>query len=78
MALRLDPEALPVIGVDHHLPAVAEAELTVAALRRRFSDPPGWAPEPSQERSRPDLIHSARAAGRLSVADETYLAALKL
>ena len=40
-----------------------------------------WRRERSLEltqRSRPDLIHSARAAGRLSVADETYLAALKL
>ena len=54
MALRFDPEALPVIGVDHHLPAVAEAELSVAALRRRFSTPPGWEPEPSQERCRHD------------------------
>ncbi len=40
-----------------------------------------WRRERSLEltqRSRPDLIHSARAARRLSVADETYLAWLKL
>jgi tRNA (guanine37-N1)-methyltransferase len=40
-----------------------------------------WRRERSLEltqRSRPDLIHAARAAGRLSVADEAHLLSLKL
>ena len=40
-----------------------------------------WRRERSLEltqRSRPDLIDAARAAGRLSKADETYLLSLKL
>jgi 8-oxo-dGTP pyrophosphatase MutT (NUDIX family) len=52
MALRFDPEALPVIGVDHHLPAVSAAQLSPDALRQRFVSPPDWTPEASQERLR--------------------------
>ena len=40
-----DPRLVPVSGVDSHLPPVAPAELQPAALRRRFSEPPTWAPE---------------------------------
>ncbi|WP_157267672.1 CoA pyrophosphatase [Azohydromonas aeria] len=43
--LILDPQAVPVIGMDEHLPAVAPAQLTSAALRRRFAHPPPWQPE---------------------------------
>ena len=50
MALSFDPEALPVIGIDHQLPAVAAARLSPSALRDRFAKPPRWAPEVVQER----------------------------
>ena len=50
MALSFDPEALPVVGVDDHLPAVGAAHLSERALRRRFASPPAWAPEIVQER----------------------------
>ena len=45
MALGFDPQKLPVIGVDDHLPAVTEGELLIDALRRRFCTPPVWTPE---------------------------------
>ena len=45
MALSFDPQTLPVIGVDNHLPAVNPAALQAAAMRRRFIAPPVWAPE---------------------------------
>ncbi len=41
----LDPQSVPVIGTDAHLPAVALAELTAAALVQRFAAPPIWQPE---------------------------------
>lgn len=50
MALSFDPEALPVVGVDHHLPAVAPAHLSESALRGRFTQPPAWVPEFVHER----------------------------
>ena len=49
MALSFDPQKLPVLGVDHHLPAVAPDDLSAAALRRRFTAPPLWVPEISAE-----------------------------
>ena len=45
MALSFDPLALPVLGIDSHLPGVDPLELRVAALRRRFLAPPVWTPE---------------------------------
>jgi 8-oxo-dGTP pyrophosphatase MutT (NUDIX family) len=45
MALSFDPQKLPVIGVDDHLPAVAMGDLLDDALRRRFATPPVWVPE---------------------------------
>jgi len=45
MALSFNPQALPVLGVDDHLPRVAGSELQESALRRRFREPPVWAPE---------------------------------
>lgn len=50
MALSFDPEALPVVGVDHHLPAVAPVHLSESALRGRFTQPPAWVPEFVHER----------------------------
>ena len=41
----LDPQAVPVIGRDTHLPAVAIERLRPAALRQRFLVPPAWQPE---------------------------------
>jgi 8-oxo-dGTP pyrophosphatase MutT (NUDIX family) len=41
----LDPHAVPVVGIDAHLPAVDPARLTPDALRERFAKPPAWEPE---------------------------------
>jgi 8-oxo-dGTP pyrophosphatase MutT (NUDIX family) len=43
--LAFDPEALPVLGSDSHLCAVAAANIAPAALRARFASPPAWEPE---------------------------------
>ena len=45
MALSFDPQKLPVLGVDDHLPAVTPADLRSDALRQRFTAPPVWTPE---------------------------------
>ena len=45
-----DPRALPVTGIDTHLPAVARGALTPEALRARFARPPAWTPEIVVER----------------------------
>ena len=50
MALSFDPQQLPVLEVDSHLPAVGHEHLTAAALRRRFVEPPPWTPEIEGER----------------------------
>lgn len=42
---NFDPRAVPVIGVDAHLPAVSADRLQVEALRQRFASPPDWLPE---------------------------------
>jgi 8-oxo-dGTP pyrophosphatase MutT (NUDIX family) len=36
---------VPVVGTDDHLPPVADARLTPAALRQRFAGAPAWHPE---------------------------------
>jgi 8-oxo-dGTP pyrophosphatase MutT (NUDIX family) len=41
----VDPHAIPVVGVDDHLPPVQPARLHPDALRRRFAAPPAWSPE---------------------------------
>jgi len=38
----LNPQAVPVVGTDEHLPAVAPAVLQPEALRQRFVMPPAW------------------------------------
>ncbi|MBX3604994.1 MAG: CoA pyrophosphatase [Piscinibacter sp.] len=43
--LILDPQAVPVLGTDAHLPAVDAARMLPPALRQRFSAPPAWVPE---------------------------------
>jgi 8-oxo-dGTP pyrophosphatase MutT (NUDIX family) len=45
MALSFDPLLLPVLGLDGHLPPVADAELHPTALRQRFGAAPQWSPE---------------------------------
>ena len=40
-----DPQAVPVTGVDEHLPPVPAERLQPDALRRRFAAPPAWTPE---------------------------------
>jgi 8-oxo-dGTP pyrophosphatase MutT (NUDIX family) len=45
-----DPQQVPVVQVDHDLPAVAPEWLTPEALRQRFAHPPQWAPEVVRER----------------------------
>jgi 8-oxo-dGTP pyrophosphatase MutT (NUDIX family) len=41
----LDPESVPLVGRDDHLPPVAADRLQPRALRQRFQTPPGWSPE---------------------------------
>ncbi len=50
MALSFDPQELPVVSVDGHLPAVDAGRLRVEALRQRFALPPIWTPEIAVER----------------------------
>lgn len=51
----LDPQTVPVIGTDAHLPAVPAARLEPQALRRRFAAPGPWQPEiPGDGRLLPD------------------------
>ena len=40
-----DPRAVPVVGIDNHLPPVPRAHLHAGALRRRFAAAPHWQPE---------------------------------
>lgn len=47
---NFDPRAVPVVGIDAHLPAVPVDALTPAALRQRFVQPPRWEPEVWLER----------------------------
>ena len=49
MALSFDPQTLPIVGVDDHLPALASDTLRPEALRQRFMLPPVWTPEIKHE-----------------------------
>jgi 8-oxo-dGTP pyrophosphatase MutT (NUDIX family) len=42
---NFDPRAVPVAGIDSHLPAVAADALRPDAIRARFLAPPPWEPE---------------------------------
>jgi 8-oxo-dGTP pyrophosphatase MutT (NUDIX family) len=44
-APSFDPEQLPTLKVDGHLPAVPLSALQAGALRQRFEAPPVWSPE---------------------------------
>lgn len=61
MALIFNPQELPVVGVDAHLPAVPAERFTPAALRERFARPPAWTPEMLADR-RPIQRAPARAS----------------
>ncbi len=50
MPLSFDPQQLPVLGIDGHLPPVPAERLRPDALRRRFAAPPSWSPEVDVER----------------------------
>ena len=61
MPLKFDPQQLPVMAVDDHLPAVPLDRLSAWALRERFSKPLIWVPELVAERamvSRP-TVHAS-------------------
>jgi 8-oxo-dGTP pyrophosphatase MutT (NUDIX family) len=45
MALSFDPQQLPILGTDDHLPAITPSDLRSDALRLRFSAAPPWTPE---------------------------------
>ena len=49
MALSFNPQDMPVIGIDDHLPSIAPPALAPAALRERFRVPPRWVPETTVE-----------------------------
>jgi 8-oxo-dGTP pyrophosphatase MutT (NUDIX family) len=42
---NFDPRAVPVVGVDGHLPVVPGHALAPDAIRLRFARPPAWEPE---------------------------------
>lgn len=65
MTLAFDPEALPVLGLDSHLPPVAVASLAPVAIRRRFAAPPPWEPEIKVERR---FVDRAPAAASVLIA----------
>ena len=50
MPHSFNPQELPVIAVDDHLPSVDAKQLLPDALRRRFDAPPAWEPEIAVER----------------------------
>jgi len=50
VALSFNPEDLPVLALDSHLPPVAAASIVPAAIRLRFGAPPAWEPEIKIER----------------------------
>ncbi len=50
MPLSFNPQELPIIGVDDHLPGVQHERLLPDALRARFAQPPLWQPEIVAER----------------------------
>jgi 8-oxo-dGTP pyrophosphatase MutT (NUDIX family) len=76
MALILNPQELPVVGVDAHLPRVAPERLTPQALRARFAQPPTWTPEMTADR-RPTLdrppAHAAVLVGLVMHDEPTVL-----
>lgn len=58
---NFDPRAIPVAGIDSHLPAVQPQALAPDALRARFAAPPQWQPEVWAERAFADRQPAAAA-----------------
>ena len=62
----LDPEAVPVAGVDDHLPALANDRLQPQALRQHFAaSGPRWAPELAGDGARFEPHRASAAAAVL-------------
>ena len=59
-----DPQAIPVAGVDDHLPPVSPDRLHPQALRQRFATPPAWQPEIPGDGAR---FHPGGAVAQASV-----------
>jgi 8-oxo-dGTP pyrophosphatase MutT (NUDIX family) len=56
----LDPQAVPVVSTDYHLPAIDPARLTPEALRQRFQTAQGWKPDiPGDTGSDPEGLSAA-------------------
>ena len=60
-----DPKAIPVLGVDDHLPATPHEAMQPTSLRQRFVTPPRWTPEIAGDGQRFKLDHAATAAAVL-------------
>ena len=65
MALSFNPEDLPVLGLDSHLPPVDAERIDPAAIRLRFGSPPSWQPEIKVEKR---IIDRAPAAASVLIA----------
>lgn len=62
---RFDPQQVPVLGIDSHLPAIPATAQTPAALRQRFAQPPlHWQPEVLRE---PAFLDRPQAAAAVLV-----------
>jgi 8-oxo-dGTP pyrophosphatase MutT (NUDIX family) len=59
VALSFNPEDLPVLGLDDHLPPVDAASILPAAIRLRFVTPPAWQPEIKVEKRIIDRVPAA-------------------
>jgi len=59
VALSFNPEDLPVLGLDSHLPPVDAASILPAAIRLRFVSPPVWQPEIKVEKRIVDRVPAA-------------------
>ena len=58
---KFDPRTAPVVGIDRHLAPVEARQLTPAAPRRRFQNPPAWTPKHSAEMTSPSRLPVAAA-----------------
>jgi 8-oxo-dGTP pyrophosphatase MutT (NUDIX family) len=58
---HFDPRAVPVVGIDTHLPALGLDVLAPLALRQRFAHPPHWKPEIWAERRFTDRLPAQAA-----------------
>ncbi|HET8870771.1 MAG TPA: CoA pyrophosphatase [Aquabacterium sp.] len=54
MSILFDPQAAPVVALDHQSPQVPRERFTHAALAQRFASPPAWEPDVLGDRVVPD------------------------